>query len=396
MTGSVPRGPYVPAHLLVDGLPAFSPGELSRRRSDLLAAAAERGLRRVLLVGADRAGTAVPWVTGWPVTREAWAVVEEGRRDALLVGFYNHVPQARAVARDADVDWVGPSAVASVVAELGRRGHGTDPLGVVGPLSARAASGLAAAGVEVVDLGADYTRLRQHKSAAELEWLRVGAALSDAAIDALRTGLRSGLTEWELADLVERAYVPYGGTTHIHYFGVTPMRDPRRANPAQHPSGRRVRPGDAVVVELSAAFGGYPGQVLRTFAVEDDPTPLYQELHDVAEAAFDAVVAVLRDGTTPEQVQEAAGVIEDAGFTTLDDLVHGFGGGYLPPVLGSRSRDHDPTGEGTFRAGMTVVVQPNVVTPDGRAGVQTGELVHVTDTGVERLHAAPRGLHRAG
>ncbi len=350
----------------------------------------------MLLVGADRSGTAVPWVTGWPVTREAWAVVESDRRDALFVGFFNHVPQARTLARDADVAWVGPRPVDTVVDELARRGHGAAPLGVVGPLSARAAAALAAAGLEVVDLGAAYTRLRQLKSAEELEFLRVGAALSDAAIEGLRSGLRSGLTEWQLADLVERSYVPYGGTTHIHYFGVTSMREPSRANPAQHASGRQVRAGDAVVVELSAAFGGYAGQVLRTYAVEAEPTPLYRELHDVAEAAFDAVVAVLRDGTTPDEVKDAAAVIEDAGFSTLDDLVHGFGGGYLPPVLGSRSRDHDPTGADTFRAGMTVVVQPNVVTPDGRAGVQYGELVHVTQTGVERLHTAPTGLLRVG
>ena len=36
---------------------------------------------------------------------------------------------------------------------------------------------------------------------------------------------------------------------------------------------------------------------------------------------------------------------------------------------------------------MTVVVQPNVVTPDERAGVQVGELLLVTETGMERLHA---------
>lgn len=224
----------------------------------------------------------------------------------------------------------------------------------------------------------------------------MGAALSDAGVRALSAGLRSGLSEWELADLVERAYVPLGGTTHIHYFGVTPMAAPQRANPSQHPSGRRVSPGDAVSVELSAAFGGYAGQVLRTFTVEADPTPLYQELHDVAERALDAVLAVLRDGTTPEEVQEAASVIEDAGFTTIDDLLHGFGGGYLPPVLGSRSRDHDPGGAAVIRAGMTVVVQPNVVTPDHRAGVQCGELVLVAAQGVQRLHRAPRGLIRTG
>ena len=49
----------------------------------------------------------------------------------------------------------------------------------------------------------------------------------------------------------------------------------------------------------------------------------------------------------------------------------------------------------TFQSGMTVVVQPNVVTKDESAGVQTGELVLVTDDGVERLHAYEPGFLRA-
>jgi Xaa-Pro aminopeptidase len=174
------------------------------------------------------------------------------------------------------------------------------------------------------------------------------------------------------------------------------MANPARANPAQYPSTRRVAAGDAVVVELSAAFNGYAGQVLRSFSVVTEPTAIYQEMHDVAERAFDDIAAVLRDGTTMEEIQDAASVIEDAGFTTLDDLVHGFGGGYLPPVMGSRSRHLDPKGAEDVRAGMTVVVQPNVVTTDRRAGVQFGELLHVTPHGAERLHTAPRGLLRVG
>jgi hypothetical protein len=43
---------------------------------------------------------------------------------------------------------------------------------------------------------------------------------------------------------------------------------------------------------------------------------------------------------------------------------------------------------------MAVVVQPNVVTCDGKAGVQTGELLLITQTGVERLHNFPRGFAR--
>ena len=45
-----------------------------------------------------------------------------------------------------------------------------------------------------------------------------------------------------------------------------------------------------------------------------------------------------------------------------------------------------------FRAGMTVVIQPNVVTRDGKAGVQTGEMVLITQDGIERMHAVPSGF----
>ena len=378
-----------------NGWPHFSADEMDRRHRDLFAAAAEHDVARILVVGADRSGTAVQWLTGWPVTREAYVVLEPGEQDVLFVGFYNHVPQARQVATEADVRWIGPKAVDTVAGELIARGAG-QRWGVVGPLSARMYRGLTSAGLDVVDLGSEYTRLRQVKSDEELDWLRRGAELSDAGIAQLTASMRSGITEYELGDIVERGYVSQGGTTHIHYFGVTPMESPSRANPAQHPSGRRVAPGDAVVVELSAAFGGYAGQVLRSFSVEAEPTPLYERMHEVAEQAFDAVRAVLRPGTTIDQIQEAASVIEDAGFTTIDDLVHGFGGGYLPPVIGSRSRDIDRTQTDPVRAGMTLVVQPNVATPDGSAGVQFGELLHVTDDGAHRLHAAPRGLVRVG
>jgi Xaa-Pro aminopeptidase len=133
--------------------------------------------------------------------------------------------------------------------------------------------------------------------------------------------------------------------------------------------------------------------VLRSFAL-GEPTGLYRDLHAAADAAFDAIAGVLKAGAMPAQVIEAAGVIEDAGFTIIDDLLHGYGGGYLPPILGSRSRPAGAVPEEPFRAGQTVVIQPNVVTRDHTAGVQTGEMVLITETGVERLHAVPRGFVR--
>jgi Xaa-Pro aminopeptidase len=376
--------------------PAFSQAEMRRRRDALEALMDDVGVDHVIVYGADRSGSAVQWLTEWPVTREAAVVVGAGEQDALFVQFYNHLPLARQLAKSADVRWGGESTIAAAVDELCRRGGRHQRVGVIGPLPFTAGAVLAADAAEVVNLGPQYARLRLVKSPEELDWMRAGARLSDAGMLALEAQLRSGLSEHELADIVERAYVPHGGTTQIHYFGVTSMTTPDRCVPAQFTSDRRVEPGDAVTLELSAQYWGYAGQVLRTFAVEADPVPLYRDLHEVADAAFDAVVATLRDGATPQEVVEAAGVIEQAGFTVWDDLVHGYGGGYLPPVVGSRSRPAGPLPSQPFVTGMTVVVQPNVVTRDGSAGVQTGELVVVMPDAVESLHDVPRGFRRVG
>jgi Xaa-Pro aminopeptidase len=97
-----------------------------------------------------------------------------------------------------------------------------------------------------------------------------------------------------------------------------------------------------------------------------------------------------------QEIIDAAGLIEDAGYSVYDDLMHGFGGGYFPPVLGTRSRPAGPLPDMTLEAGMTCVVQPNVITPDEKAGVQVGELVLVTERGFERMHGVARGLFRVG
>jgi Xaa-Pro dipeptidase len=380
--------------LAAEPYPRFSDAEMARRCEALDAVAAEQGVEHVLLRGADRSGSAIAWLTRWPVTREALVVHTPGERDTLLVGFYNHVPNARRIATETNVGYVGTRPIATALDELIRRGARDRRIGVIGALGHRDHAALFELAGEVVDLSGAYTTLRLRKSAEELAWLRVGVGMTDRALEALSEGARPGLSEAELGNLVERAYVGEGGATHIHYFAATSMDAPELAVPAQWPSRRRLRSGDALTCELSASFWDYPGQILRTFAVAAEPTQLYRDLHAVADAAFDALFNCLRPGVTAAELVGASALIEDAGFTIRDDLVHGFVGGYLPPVLGTSSRALDPVPDFTYEAGMTVVIQPNVVTLDGTAGVQTGELVLVGDTGALRLHTGRRGLVR--
>jgi Xaa-Pro dipeptidase len=376
--------------------PGFSADELGRRRRALEDVMVAEGLDSVVLYGANRSGSAVSWLTEWPVTREAHVLVTRGEPDVLLVSFYNHVPEARRRAAAADVRFAGDDPAVGLVELLRDRGAAGRPVGFVGALPWDQYAALAD-GRRLVDLNRAHTRLRMRKSEEERGALRHAAALTDAAAQALVDGPLVGCSEHELTARIEAAYVAHGGMHHIHYVGVTPMAAPDRSVPAQWPRSRQVVAGDLLTFELSAAVAPeYSGQLLRSVAVAAEPSAQVRELHDVAEAALDAVSARLRPGVHAQELVEAAGVIEDAGFTTVDDLVHGFGGGYLPPVIGSRGRAIRPTPDVTLEAGMTVVVQPNVATPDGRLGVQTGELLLVTDGGAQRLHGFPRGLVRAG
>ena len=389
--------PTLPARLkplLEAEYPRFSAAEMARRRARVEATLAEADCDHLVFYGANRVGSVVHWLTQWPVTVEAIGVLTPGERDALFVQWINHAPLAKRLASEAEVSWGGESSIGAAIAVLGKRGARENRIGVVGPLGFSQHAALAARFGKVADLNRAYVRLRRVKSQEEIDWLRIVAWLSDRGMAGLRDGVAIGLTERALGDLIERAYMREGGTNVIHFIGTTSMHDPQLAVPAQFPSTRRVAKGDIVFAEISAAFWDHSGQVLRSFALGEEPSPLYRALHTAADAAFDAITAVLRAGAMPVQVIEAAGVIEDAGFTIVDDLLHGYGGGYFPPILGSKSRPAGPIPQEPFETGMTVVVQPNVVTDDGKAGVQTGELLLITNDGVERLHSFPRGFAR--
>jgi len=373
--------------------PRFSDAEYARRHRALGAAMEKHGVDHLLVVTDHRTGNAPQWVTGWPGSVEAYVVFKPGAPMTMFVEWFNHFPMAKRITPGVDVRWGEHRGIALTIEELKQRG--AKKIGVVGPLVVSKWRQLEAH-FEVVSLDAEYVRLRMIKSEEEIDWFRIGAALSDAGFAALLAETKPGLTERELGNAVERAWVGHGGTTMIHYIGRTAMANPQLYVPPQHHSPKKVEAGDVIFCELSAFWWDYAGQILRTFSVDAEPTPLYRDLHATAEEIFDAITGVVRDGTPMEAILDATGLAEQRGFTVCDDVVHGFGGGYWQPIIGSKSRMAGPLPKMTLEENMCLVVQPNVITADHTAGVQTGEMIRVTKTGFEKLHRTPRGFFRAG
>jgi Xaa-Pro aminopeptidase len=95
-----------------------------------------------------------------------------------------------------------------------------------------------------------------------------------------------------------------------------------------------IEPGDVLITEISGGYWGYTGQIHRAYAIGAEPTPEYRRIHDVAVEGYERVRDAIRDGSTAEDVLNAAQVIHDRGFTIYDDLLHG--ANQFPPILRTR------------------------------------------------------------
>lgn len=403
-----------PAVSIDDAYPRFSAEEFARRHAATYALMEENGCDVLIFFGTSAgSGTGqgdIYYLSHHMGRQENILVLVAGQDPVLLVESFNHVPNALRQSVVADTRYGGPkSRFASTLLDLLRaRDARCERIGIVGPLPYQVYGPLLAGlkGSEATDLTTGFRLLRLRKSAEELDWLRRGAALTDAALTSMVNGMRPGMREYELGSLLVDGYRDEGGEDVLHYISSTPQDASERSVPAQTPSRRVLARGDVVAIELSVGHHGYAGQTLRTMVLDDAPNALYARLHETAEAAYHGMCEALKPGATTDDVLDAAGVIDRAGFEIIDGLLHGYAVGILPPSVPGESY---PTGLSrpvrmpeqagrpfVFEKDMTVVVQPNVVTTDHAAGVQLGNLMLITETGAESLHGCPVEFMRAG
>lgn len=330
---------------------------------------------------------------------------DETIEPALYVGLRNHVPNARQVSDVPVIEWGGYDPAKTAAERLKGCGITHGRLGVVG-VNARYGMGMPyqherelrreLPELDLVDVTAEFTRLREVKSEEEITWLERAAALTDRSIEALRFKIRVGLPEYALLGIIEGAYRVDGGLPHIAFLRSMPMDAPTGCVPAQNPSNRTIQKGDVIITEISASYWGYSGQIHRPFFIGVDPTPEWQALFDAALQGYHNISRVIRPEANEADVIRAASVIGERGYTIYDDLIHGYGVDIHPPIIDRECskywplEDAGPIPEGRqFELGMAIVIQPNPITPDERMGLQLGALTIVTGGGAQSLHEVP-------
>ena len=241
----------------------------------------------------------------------------------------------------------------------------------------------AASGVEWVPLKDTVESVRMFKDEAEIEAMRRSVALTDEALAHALEVIRPGMTELEVAWLIE-SYMRTHGASRVA-FDLIVAAGPNGALPHARPGERVIQPGDPIVFDLGCVVDGYCSDLTRTVCL-GRPSDKYLTVFDIVLQAQRAAEAAIRPGLTGVQADAVArDLIAAAGYG--DKFGHGLGHGvglavHEKPGAGRLSTD-------TLQAGMSLTVEPGIYLP-GEFGVRIEDLVIIRDGGVEILSGAPK------
>ena len=232
---------------------------------------------------------------------------------------------------------------------------------------------------ELADCAGYIDGLRLIKEPEEQAAMRRAAELGARALSGAMAATRAGQGEWELAALLERdyraggspgpAYAPIVGSGPnalvLHYVGL----------------GRRLAPGEVVLVDAGPELDHYTTDITRTWPVDGRFSARAAEIYDAVLAANEAGIAAVEPGRTMSEINEVCvSVLLERGFTR-DFILHG-----TCHWIGLEV--HDAGGFRTpFEPGMALTVEPGLYDPEAAIGVRIEDVVVVTAAGAEVLTA---------
>ncbi len=233
-------------------------------------------------------------------------------------------------------------------------------------------------GAELVPTENLVEQFRVIKDEAEIELIRNSIALTESALSTAWNSLSTGVTEKEIAWLIEKT-IREGGGEAVSFPPIV-ASGPNAALPHAVPTERRVVPGEPVILDLGSKLEGYCSDTTRTWT-GGEPHPQLREIYKIVREAQLAAQDAVRAGRDTVEVDSAArNLIAKAGYG--DRFGHGLGHGvglavHEKPGL----RKIDPT---LLKENMIVTIEPGIYLP-GFGGVRLENMVRITATGYELL-----------
>jgi Xaa-Pro aminopeptidase len=243
----------------------------------------------------------------------------------------------------------------------------------------------AAKGVRLKPVYGAIERFRMVKSPSEIASIKAAVQLNSKALAQALRHFKHNATEIDLAAEIEYRMRRLGADGPA--FETIVAAGERTALPHAHPTNRRIRNDQLLLVDMGAALAGYASDMTRTHAVGKLSPKLRRMYRAVLESQLAAIDAV-KPGFSCARVDQAArDVLRGYGMDKL--FIHSTGHGlgleiHESPRLGRRERTK-------LEPGMAITIEPGVY-EEGVGGVRIEDTVVVTENGCNILTPTPKDL----
>lgn len=237
-------------------------------------------------------------------------------------------------------------------------------------------------GVDIAPVPALLEAIREVKDEAELAKLRRAAQVAVEAFNEMVPQLHVGMTEREVANLLDRIAKEKGADKPS--FDTIVASGYRGALPHGTYTDKVIEAGELVTIDFGYYVDGYTSDITRTLAFGELDEES-QRIYDVTLAAQQATIAAVKPGVGNAQLDKIArDIITEAGFGKYYNHSTGHGIGldiHEGPLLSANSPAED-----VIQAGMLLTIEPGIYLA-GKGGVRIEDDVIVTPTGYENLTA---------
>lgn len=240
---------------------------------------------------------------------------------------------------------------------------------------------LAQEDVHVGTVAGAVAAVRIKKDPEEIQAIRLACAITDRALEQIRSWVRPGVEEAAIARELEFCMRREGADRLA--FETIVASGARGSLPHGRASRRPLEAGDLVTIDCGAHRDGYNSDETVTWPVGPRVSEPLRTIYDVVWEAQQQGIQAVRPGVMASAVDQACrSVIEARGYGSAFGHATGHGVGlevHEAPLLGPR-----PATDYCLEAGMVVTVEPGIYIP-GVGGVRLEDTVLVTESGAERL-----------
>jgi Xaa-Pro aminopeptidase len=225
-------------------------------------------------------------------------------------------------------------------------------------------------------------------SAEELDCIRKAGKLCEDSMNAMVARAKPGVKEYELRAAAGAAILEGGGDIDFLIIGSTPMDNPALVFGNPRPSGRVLKKGDIINMELAAGYRGYTAQVGSPICVGEPNEMVRKFWNEITLPGYKKIIAEIAPGKTCEQIREASKFFRDKGVQSRPTQCHGIDlVTDKPHIIAEHVSAEDF--EQVLKPGMIIMAEPNPITADGMFGIFLGHTFIVTDNGHEVVDAFP-------